>query len=684
MKLPSSFFLASLGVFAGSMAVRATDFTWLGTTDNDWAKAANWSGTGAPPTSGAHRIQVGVGGTGGSNTYATRVILAAEQGTFTSTGGGSNRALLIGNGGTGYMEIRGGSFISNSTASDIMANNGNGYLYITGGTYQKTSTSGSGTFGLVFSSGTSLLQIDSGTFAVTTLDFQNSASTTNPGGTTGTIQLNGGTLSVGAFVAGNPVNGTRAVNLNGGIVASRANSTWGDIAGVDWVLQSNTTFNIGHTVTFGEPLSGAGGFIKTGDGNFILSGGNTYSGVTTVSTGALTVGNNTALGATGAGNTTTVADGARIILANGVTVTGEALTINGTGGDGAYGALRAAANATATWDGTITTTGTDTRVGAATGGHLILKGNIDATARALTIRTEGGATTTGPDFDNTIVTLEGTYTGTGMNFFQGVLKLGASERIADNTVITFGTSNSANIRQRFDLNGFNETIAGIGVSGSGTSDSHEVTNSSTTRSTLTLNSTTSREFSGIVTGNLAIQKQGSNTVTLSGINTYSGDTSVTTGNLTVSATGALNGGTSTIVASGATFSLVGTYLFNIGANGVNNSISGPGTLNLNGIFNLNLATATIADGNQWTLVNGAGTASWTGLQVTSNAGAFTNAGVLWTLLDGDHSWTFNQNTGVLSLAVVPEPSHAVLLLAGLSGMALRRRRVNPPETTPAP
>jgi len=664
-----------LGFAASSMLVRAVDYTWDGSDSNDWATATNWVGDAVPASGTGTRIQVGTGTV--SVDYAHRLIYSAAQGEITFTGGTSNRALIIGNVGTGHMEISGGTFISTSTTADGMAaGGGNGYLYLTGGTYQKTASTvsgnGAGTFALLINTGTALVRIDSGLFAATTLDFQNGAGNAT---TTGTIQLNGGTLSVGYFVESSTTFGTHTVNLNGGTVASRNNATWADLINTSWVLQSHSTFNIAHSVSFAEGLSGSGGFTKTGTGNFTLSGNSTYSGVTTVSEGILTVSNNNALGASGAGNNTVVSNGARLVLANGITVSGESLTIAGSGGNN-LGGLQVAANGTAIWDGAITVTGTDSRIGAQTGGNLTLRGAIDGTASNLIIRSDGSTASTDADFNSTIVNLEGAYTGSQLLLYQGVLKLGASERIQDTAVVNLGTTASTSVRQRFDLNGYSETIAGLTVTGSAASSTHEVTNSSTTLSTLTLNSTTSREFSGIITGNLAIQKLGTNTVTFSGLNTYSGVTSVNAGTLSVTSAGALNGGGSVTVANTATFNLLGAFLFNIGANGVNNSITGTGTAHLNGTLNLNLASAAIANGNTWNLVGVSGFSliDWTNVQVTSTAGSFSKVANLWTLVDGDHTWTLSETTGVLSLAVVPEPSQAMLLLLGSAGFTLRRRR----------
>ncbi|WAC19114.1 autotransporter-associated beta strand repeat-containing protein [Luteolibacter sp. SL250] len=671
---PWSHLPPTLTFMATAMFAQGAEFTWKG-PGNDWTTATSWVG-GTPPAtggaSGSTRIQIGT--SGNVVTYANRLIYSAAQGDTTFTVGNSNRTLLIGNSVEGHMEISGGTFIGTAATDGMSVNGGSGNLYITGGSYRNVD----GNFELVYNTGTSLLRIDSGAFEVSAINFQSQAAGT--GTANGTIQLNGGTLSVGNFNSTSS-SGTHRVLLNGGTVASRFNANWADRTNVTWELQNTTTFNIAHSVTLGEALSGVGGINKTSAGNFTLSGANSYTGLTQVSAGGLVVSNNTALGATGTGNTTRVSNQARVVLANGVTVTGESISIIGTGGEGNYGALQAAGNTTVTWAGAITlATGDgsgDTRVGARTGGNLILSGDIDGSAVSLGIRNEGSDTTVGADFDNTVVTLQGAYTGAELRLFQGVVKLGASERIQDTAGLVFGHGVSGSLRQRLDLNGFNETVSHLSVAVSTASANHEITNTAATRSTFTLNSggsTTARSFSGVVTGNLDFQKLGANTVTFTGLNTYTGSTAVNAGTFVVADGGALNGGGSTTVASGATFSLLGTYLFNVGANGDSNQISGEGTVNLNGILHLNLAAAGIAAGNEWTLVDATGSIDWNGLRITSTAGDFTRTDGTWTLDDQGRMWSFNEADGVLTLTAVPEAGTSALLLAGGAALVLRRRR----------
>ena len=131
------------------------------------------------------------------------------------------------------------------------------------------------------------------------------------------------------------------------------NGTPGDLVLFDESLSGNPSVTLNSTVspasvTFNNiatayslsgtgSISGTTGLTKTGTGTLTLGTNNTFTGAVTVSAGTLKITHPNALGSTAAG--TTVAAGASLHFDNGVAVSGETLTVQGTGADGT-GALR--------------------------------------------------------------------------------------------------------------------------------------------------------------------------------------------------------------------------------------------------------------------------------------------------------------------------------------------------------
>ncbi len=126
--------------------------------------------------------------------------------------------------------------------------------------------------------------------------FDADASTTT--GAASTINLNGGTLTVGNLtmsLAGGPA----TINLNGGILKANNNNTsfFPAISGLTAkVTTGGAKINDnGLAITIGEPLThdsglgstADGGLIKLGSGTVTLTGANTYTGNTTISAGTL-------------------------------------------------------------------------------------------------------------------------------------------------------------------------------------------------------------------------------------------------------------------------------------------------------------------------------------------------------------------------------------------------------------
>ncbi|MES2923566.1 MAG: hypothetical protein V4819_18570, partial [Verrucomicrobiota bacterium] len=130
----------------------------------------------------------------------------------------------------------------------------------------------------------------------------------------------------------------------------------------------------------------------------------------------------------------------------------------------------------------------------------------------------------------------------------------------------------------------------------------------------------------------SIVTTGSNTVTITGtggVSTYTGNTTVSGGTLVLADDSQLK--------------------FLIGANGVSNSISGNGTVTLNGDFNLDLTGASPAPGNSWSLVN-VGTLNET-FGSTFGLVGFTESANVHTRTVGTDTYSFSEASGNLTVAV---------------------------------
>ena len=98
---------------------------------------------------------------------------------------------------------------------------------------------------------------------------------------------------------------------------------------------SNSTINVdaSTTLTYAGIIVHQGsetnnGYTKSGGGTFALSGNSTYSGVTTISAGVITIAHAGSLGSTS--GVTSITSGAALSISGGITVA-EPITVNGTG-----------------------------------------------------------------------------------------------------------------------------------------------------------------------------------------------------------------------------------------------------------------------------------------------------------------------------------------------------------------
>jgi autotransporter-associated beta strand protein len=378
------------------------------------------------------------------------------------------------------------------------------------------------------------------------------------------------------------VSGSRTITLTGnniytgnttittGTLQIGNGGTTGSVAG-NIVNNGTLAFNRGDAITYAGTISGAGNLVQAGAGTVTISGTAGYTGSTTINAGTLAltgagtiaassgVVNNgtfdisgTTSGATvntmtGAG---TVALGAQTLtLANaagifsgaiggtgGLTVSGGTQTLSGVNGlTGATtinagtlalsGAGSIAASSGVVNNGTFDIFGTTsgTTINALTGSGTVALGS-----RTLTLANASGTFsgaiggTGGLTLDGGTQILSGVNTyGGATTINAGTLALSGAGRLASATSVTLTGASSA-----LDLSaGVNQTVTHLsGVAGSRVA----------LGGALTLADDSSQTFSGSVSGNGVLIKQGTGTLTLNGVSSgFAGSTTVAGGTLAV-------------------------------------------------------------------------------------------------------------------------------------------------------
>ncbi|WP_236860023.1 autotransporter-associated beta strand repeat-containing protein [Brucella abortus] len=468
---------------------------------------------------------------------------------------------------------------------------------------------------------------------------------------TGTVTLSGansytgGTkVSAGTLVVANDNTGggTTTVDVGAGLqigTGGTSGSLAGDIAN-DGTLVVDRSDAIG----LSGAISGAGGLTKNGAGTLTLSGANSYTGATTVSAGILTLtGDNTGGGTTtvdaraelhiGTGGASgslagnIVNDGALVVDRSGVI--GLSGVISGTGGLMKSGTGTVTLSGVNTYTGgTTLTAGTlaaasDNNLGGASGGLTFNGGTLQvmgtswtSTNRAVSLQAGGGTFDIEDAANNFAVTQgvagaggltksgSGTLTLSGANSYTGATTVSASTLVVANDNTGGGTTT-------VDV-GAGLQIGTGGVSGSLAGD---IVNNGT----LVVDRSNAFDLANVISGTGSLTKNGAGTLTLSGVNSYTGGTTVSAGILTL--TGDNTGGGTTTVDAGA--------VLQIGTGGTSGNLAGDiannGALVVNRSDALNLANAISGAGSL--MKSGAGTLTLSG--ANSYTGATTvSAGTL--------------------------------------------------------
>ncbi|SNT18069.1 MULTISPECIES: autotransporter-associated beta strand repeat-containing protein, partial [unclassified Azospirillum] len=430
---------------------------------------------------------------------------------------------------------------------------------------------------------------------------------------TGATTISAGTLTVSG---GSAIANTSAVSVSADATLAISNDvTIGTLTGAGNVTLGSSTLTVDTTAasgTFSGIISGAGALVKSGANIFTLSGANTYTGATTVSSGTLAVANNSALG--GTNTSTTITGGASLTVADGITLA-ENLSVSGNG-VGSGGSI--IGNGTATISGTVTLEASS-RFNVASGGNLTISGVISGDY-TLYKGSAGTLTLTG---DNNAWSGDFSTAAGG-----GTVIVGHNNALGDTTGTTTILNNTALALADGVTVAENITIRGTGISSTGALrvDSGSATLSGTVTmsgaSRIDVGTGASLTLSGAIGGDYSLTKAGNGTLTLGGVSTYTGSTSVTGGTLLV--TGSL-GNTSavslqtgtTLGGTGSIFAANSTNQVTIGSNatlapGVAGTDNGVGTLTINGNLQIqnqatlavDIAGATAGTGYDQVVVNG--------------------------------------------------------------------------------
>jgi len=368
---------------------------------------------------------------------------------------------------------------------------------------------------------------------------------------TGGLALTGGTLQIG--------NNTATGNINGGL-AFNLNST------------ATLEFKRSDNVTYSGVYTGIGSLVQAGTNNLTLSGLSTYTGTTLVSSGTLTLASGASLGS----GALVVQGGASLVLNANASTTALMGSGTVTIGSGATLTLNVP-SFNPQFAGSFSGSGGLVKSGA---GEALLAGDSSGFTGAITVT--GGITS----IQNSVSTLGSgdiTVTGTAtIGTFFGAAPFNTPGRLNNKLTVTGGTLTLG--RNGTTFMGGDVIASGTGsivVGGGGTiviekdirntgtgtlsvasGTTLQLGNGGTTGTfngglafnqsagSLVFKRSDNITYSGILAGSGALNQAGTGNLTLSGLNSYSGGTTVSSGTLTLASGGTLGTGAVTISDSG--------------------------------------------------------------------------------------------------------------------------------------
>jgi autotransporter-associated beta strand protein len=456
----------------------------------------------------------------------------------------------------------------NSTISGTLQNSsGSGKLVKNGsGTTTLSNTGNSYTGGTTINAGTLSISSDSNLGAV--------PGSLNTSSITFGAASGQGLNTVLSITADTTLNATRGITIGANGAKLDAGSHTLTISGpiVDGSGNNHLFILAAGNTTLAGNLSGTGDIVKQGSGTLTLNGANNTFGTTTANfyldNGNVYGANNNAFGSTSGGN------GAVTLGADASGNNGATTLLLTSGGISVANPINvryySGFNASKTIGGN-NTSGTATFTG-----NLTLNDSVSLTAASSGTVAFNGVIQTGSAGGSPSQSVNGTpgitivgggtvslgnantYSGP-TTVSAGELHVGVNNALPTGTTVTVGGSGTAGT---LCLGGNNQQLASIATAG--TASSQIIGNDSTSSDsqlTLTGNST----FGGIIkdvigsgTKKVSLVFNGSgNTLTLSGANTYTGNTTISAGTLALSGSGSIANSPNITVSSGGTFDVSG-------------------------------------------------------------------------------------------------------------------------------
>jgi len=570
-------------------------------------------------------------------TLNTGLFTRGAGATLNVQGSGTVNTTTITNGATGIIGPW-ATFGTGTSARYAMLDGSNNIVAYTGGTAAATAASVTDTTGLV----------NYDVAAVGTLGAGASFNTLRYTGAAGTIT--GNFTANGILTAG-----TGALTMSGNVIIGDSGE----------LVLSNGDSNALRQLTLSgiirDGVAGSSSVIKGGDGTLILSGANTYTGITFISRGKLSISNNDAFGSTAGG--TRIGLSGRLSLMGGIT-SAESIWLDDVTNafNGGYvlenigtntltGAIRISSSTRwQSYGTTLNVTGGISTTNGNSGSSFVVQAGTTMNMTGKPISLGSGGVLYMDLANHTIVLgVQGSTYGSN-SLYAGTLKAGAANVFSNTASVNFSVSYTANA-SILDLAGYDQVVANISTSVYYVHGSFDRAITSATAATLTVGSNSlPTTFDGRLAGAVSLVKIGTGTLTLTGASTTTGSLTVNGGTVNLNFARAMSSqsGAGTVsdylssaaplILGGGTFQLTGR------ANGTATSLTGASWANNSSLITVS-STANLAPGQLITggsglpagayvvsilsgtqfVINAAVTATDSGETLTATANSFTTS-----------------------------------------------------------